>query len=80
MSAPKTRPGDREPISYFEMERRRRQLDEPGENEPGDVPALPPSSPWSSANVIPDEPLIDRREDGDTTGFPIDQHDGGEDA
>ena len=81
MSTPtKTRPGDREPTSYFQLERRRRQLDEPVESEAGNFPALPPSSPWSAENVIPDEPLIDRREDGDVTGFPIDQHDGGVDA
>jgi hypothetical protein len=76
----KIRPGDRAPTSYFQLERARRQLDEPGENEVGDFPKLPPTSPWSSANVIPDEPLVDRREDGDVTGVPTDQHDGGEDA
>ena len=75
----KIRPGDREPVSYFEMERRRRQLDEPAENVPGDIPKLPPSSPWAADPVGP-EPPIDRREDGDIVGYPIDQHDGGEDA
>jgi hypothetical protein len=61
------------------MERARRQLDEPGENKPGDLPpALPETSPWSStANVVPDEPLIDRREDA-ATGAPFDLDDGGE--
>jgi hypothetical protein len=59
---PKTRAGDREPTSYFQLERRRRQLDEPGENEPGDFPALPETSPWSR-DPVPDEPTINREED-----------------
>jgi hypothetical protein len=46
------------------MERRRRQLDEPGGNEPGDIPKLPADSPWASDPVGP-EPLIDRTEDAD---------------
>jgi hypothetical protein len=62
VSAPKTRAGDREPVSYFEMERRRRQLDEPAGNEPSDIPKLPADSPWASDPVGP-EPLIDRTED-----------------
>jgi hypothetical protein len=78
MSAPKkTRPGDREPVSYFEMERRRRQLDEPAENEPGDVPALPETSPWHS-DPVGKEPTVDRSCDGDVTGYAVDHHDGDE--
>jgi hypothetical protein len=77
MSAPKTRPGDREPVSYFEMERRRRQLDEPAENEPGDVPALPPTSPWHH-DPVGKEPPIDRSCDGASLGYAVDQHDGDE--
>jgi hypothetical protein len=70
--APKIRPGDREPTSYFQMERARRQLDEPAGNEPGDIPPLPASSPWHH-DPVPAEPTVDRTEDGDTVGIPIDQ-------
>ena len=57
-----------EAATYFELQRNRDGLPEPGESKPAPVmPTLPPSSPWSAENMTPDEPLIDRsREDGDT--------------
>ena len=63
-----------EPISMFELERRRRGLD-PGAAEPSDeIPQLPSSSPWSGTNPGPgDEPTINREEDSDVMGTPIDQ-------
>jgi hypothetical protein len=54
--------GSREATTYFQLERARRQLDEPSENEPGDIPPLPASSPWHH-DPCGDEPLIDRSED-----------------
>jgi hypothetical protein len=80
MSAP-ARPGDREPVTYFELQRRRDNTPEPGEATGDDIAKLPPlpaSSPWSSANVIPDEPLVDRTQDSDVLGYAVDQHDGDE--
>jgi hypothetical protein len=74
MSAPKTRAGDREPVTYFELQRRRDNTPEPGEATSDDIASLPPlpsTSPWSG-NQLP-EPTIDRTEDGDFVGFPIDQ-------
>jgi hypothetical protein len=62
MTTPKVRAGDREPTTFFQLERARRGLDEPVELEP--VPALPSTSPWSAENVLPDELPIDRRCDG----------------
>jgi hypothetical protein len=59
-------PPDKEPISYFELQRNRDGLPEPGDAMPAPVmPALPPTSPWSTENMIPDELPVDRREDGD---------------
>jgi hypothetical protein len=77
----KPRSDDRpEATTYFELQRNRDGIPEPGEEKPAPVmPPLPASSPWA-ADPVPPEPLIDRREDGDVTGFPIDQHDGGNDA
>jgi hypothetical protein len=65
--------GDNEPISYFEVEQRRRAG--PGEVKPNfdfsELPSLPKSSPWSG-DQLP-EPTIDRsREDGDTTDMTED--------
>jgi hypothetical protein len=62
-----TPPPDREPISYFELQRRREGIPEPGEEKPAPViPALPPTSPWHH-DPVPAEPTIDRsQEDGDT--------------
>ena len=37
-----------------------------------EIPPLPPSSPWAS-DPVPDEPLIDRSDDGDEMGVEIDQ-------
>jgi hypothetical protein len=59
---------DNEPegATYFEIQRNRDGLPEPGESKPAPVmPALPPTSPWSAENMIPDEPTVDRSiEDG----------------
>jgi hypothetical protein len=61
---PKDSDFEPEPISYFELQRRRDGLPEAGEPEPGDIPKLPPSSPWHR-DLVPEEPTIDRsREDG----------------
>jgi hypothetical protein len=55
-----------EVTTYFQLQRNRDGLPEPGESEPAPVmPPLPPTSPWSH-DPVPDEPTIDRREDGDT--------------
>jgi hypothetical protein len=70
---------NREPISLFELERRQRHLEPGAGTISDDFPKLPASSPWHS-DPVGKEPAVDRREDGDTTGVPIDQHDGGEDA
>jgi hypothetical protein len=66
-----------EPSTYFQWEQqRRRKLDEqPGtvSDDLSHLPPLPASSPWGAGPGPGDEPLVDRREDGDTTGVPIDQ-------
>jgi hypothetical protein len=61
---PPLRPGDREPVTFFELARRSNaDLGEtPTDNA---IPSLPPSSPWHH-DPVPDEPTIDRTEDGDT--------------
>jgi hypothetical protein len=62
---PKQQDFESEPVSYFELQRRRDGLPEAREPEPGDIPKLPPESPWA-AEQLP-EPTIDRsREDGNT--------------
>jgi hypothetical protein len=62
-----------EPISYFELQRRRDGLPEPGEEKPAPVmPALPTSSPWHH-DPCGDEPSVDRSDDGDTMNVEIDQ-------
>jgi hypothetical protein len=61
-----------EPISYYQLQRNRDGLPEAGEEKPGDVPALPPNSPWHH-DPVPNEPTIDRTDDGDVMGVPIDQ-------
>jgi hypothetical protein len=72
MSKPRNEP---EATTYFQVQRNRDGLPEPGEEKPGgDVAQLPPqpaSSPWSG-DPTGDEPLIDRTEDAATGG----QHDG----
>jgi hypothetical protein len=73
-----TQSSDDEPSCYFTWERqRRRALDEPGKDTVSDdlskLPPLPSSSPWGAGPGPGDEPLVDRREDADTTGVPIDQ-------
>jgi hypothetical protein len=65
---PKPRNTDEpEPSTYFEIEQRR--LVNPREEKVGgdisSLPELPATSPWSR-DPVPDEPTIDRREDGDT--------------
>jgi hypothetical protein len=55
-----------EATTYFQVQRNRDGLPEQGESKTAPVmPSLPASSPWSAENVIPDEPTIDRSEDGD---------------
>jgi hypothetical protein len=53
--------------TYFQLQRNRDGIPEPGEEKPAPVmPTLPPSSPWHH-DPVPAEPTIDRsREDGDT--------------
>jgi hypothetical protein len=62
-----------EPVSYFQLEQRRRA--NPGEEKPNsdfsELGPMPASSPWSGDQ--PAEPTIDRSEDGDNVGVPIDQ-------
>jgi hypothetical protein len=60
-----------EVTTYFQIQRNRDGLPEPGESKPAPVmPPLPASSPWSAHNMIPDEPTIDRSiEDGPTTNI-----------
>jgi hypothetical protein len=53
------RPGDREPVTYWELQHRRDKTPEPGEAKPDDFPKLPASSPWSR-DPVPKEPTIDR--------------------
>ena len=71
-----------EPSTYFEIEQQR--LNNPGESKVGNdaasLPPMPASSPWGSGPGPGDELPIDRSEDGDTFGRPLDEHDGGEDA
>jgi hypothetical protein len=57
------------PTSYFMLEARRQNRETLGGEPP---PKLPKSSPWSSDPCGP-EPTINREEDGDTFGTPIDQ-------
>ena len=60
-----------EAATYFELQRNRDGLPEPGESKPAPVmPTLPPSSPWSAENVLPDELPIDRTEDAANGGLP----------
>ena len=54
-----------EVTTYFQLQRNRDGLPDPGESKPAPVmPALPPSSPWHH-DPVPPEPTIDRREDAD---------------
>jgi hypothetical protein len=64
---PKPHSDDRpEATTYFEIQRNRDGLPEPGESKPAPVmPPLPPTSPWHH-DPVPAEPTIDRsQEDGD---------------
>jgi hypothetical protein len=68
-------PDEPEPSTYFEYERARRSVTNPGEDAvsgAAPLPRLPPSSPWHH-DPVPDEPTINREEDGDAFGVPIDQ-------
>jgi hypothetical protein len=56
-----------EVTTYFQVQRNR---DSVGEAKPGDVPKLPPTSPWHH-DPCGDEPLIEG--DSNTMGIPIDQ-------
>jgi hypothetical protein len=68
-----SRPGDREPTTYFELQRRSLSSDpDIAPRTDAKLPPLPSSSPWASEVVGP-EPPIDRSEDGDVMGTPIDQ-------
>jgi hypothetical protein len=60
----KPRPGDREPATYHQLQRRGLSSDpDPRlQGTSADIPPLPPSSPWASDPVGP-EPPIDRTED-----------------
>jgi len=60
-----------EVTTYFELQRNRDGLPEPGESKPAPVmPPLPASSPWSAENMLPDELPIDRSEDAANGGLP----------
>jgi hypothetical protein len=54
-----------EATTYFQLQRNRDGIPEPGEEKPAPVmPKLPPESPWA-ADPVPPEPTIDRSiEDG----------------
>jgi hypothetical protein len=66
-----SKPND-EATTYFQVQRNRDGLPEPGESIPAPVmPPLPPSSPFASDPVGP-EPLVDRSEDSDVMGVAID--------
>jgi hypothetical protein len=68
-----TRPGDREPVSYFELQRRSLNSDpDIAPRTDAKLPPLPSSSPWAK-DPVPDEPTIDRTEDGDVMGVDINQ-------
>jgi hypothetical protein len=76
MSRPKTHdPADDQPTSYFEWQRRADEHPELGGESVINtkLPALPASSPWGSGPGPGDEPTINREEDGDVMGTPIDQ-------
>jgi hypothetical protein len=60
-----------EPVSYFELERRRAAGETLLGGEPLTTP-LPASSPWHH-DPVPAEPTIDRSDDGVAVGTPIDQ-------
>jgi hypothetical protein len=61
-----------EATTYFQLQRNRDGIPEPGEEKVAPaMPALPASSPWHH-DPVPDEPTIDRREDGDTTDMTED--------
>ena len=61
-----------EATTYFQVQRNRDGLPEPGESKPEPaMPALPPTSPWHH-DPCGDEPLVDRSEDSDVMGVAID--------
>jgi hypothetical protein len=67
MSKPHSEDEPAEATTYFQLQRNRDGLPEPGESKPAPVmPPLPPTSPWHR-DPVPAEPLVDRREDSDTT-------------
>jgi hypothetical protein len=68
MSKPRDEP---QVTTYFELQRNRDGLPEPGEEKPAPVmPPLPSTSPWHH-DPVPDEPTIEG--DSNTMDIPIDQ-------
>jgi hypothetical protein len=71
---------DDEPVSYFQLQRRRDGLPERGEekvsSDISQLPPMPSDSFWGSGPAPGDEPPVDRTEDSDITGYAIDRHDG----
>ena len=58
-----------EVTTYFQLQRNRDGLPEPGESKPAPVmPTLPPSSPWGSGPQPGREPFVDRSEDAANGG------------
>jgi hypothetical protein len=71
--SPKTHDDGAEATTYFQIQKNRAV--NPGEEKvSSDISTLPPqpaSSPWSE-DPVPAEPTINREEDGDVMGTPID--------
>jgi hypothetical protein len=67
--SPKKPDDDDTPLTYYEIEARKRLNPEPGEDK-GDAvqrwPRLPQGNPWSEP--LAPEPTIDRRQDAATGG------------
>jgi hypothetical protein len=72
MSKPHDEP---EVTTYFQLQRNRDGLPDPGEDRPGgdvsQLPPLPANSPWGSGPGPGREELIDRTEDAATGGPDI---------
>jgi hypothetical protein len=62
-----------EATTYFQLQRNRDGLPEPGEEKVAPVmPPLPTSSPWHH-DPCGDEPSVDRSDDADVMGVKIDE-------